>query len=550
MIQDRIRELIERAIRAAQDAGDLPEVDLPDITVERPNRPEHGDFASPVAMPLAGPMKRNPRQIADTIVAHFPENEVVTELEVAGPGFINMRLTPNWLTDQVDRILEEGAHYADVDLGEGRRAQVEFVSANPTGPLTVGHGRNAVIGDAMASILEAAGWDVTREYYFNDGGLQMKVLGESVRLRVRELLGEEIEFPEDHYQGEYLVEIARKLLAEYGEDVVAKDWEFFKEYAEDEIFAEIRATLNRLNIQHDVYTNEVSFYEDDSVWDVVDRLRAKGYAYDKEGAIWFEATEFGSDKDRVLVRSTGEPTYRLPDVAYHIDKLERGFDLVVDVLGSDHVAQTPDIANAVRALGYDADKIHVIFHQFITLVRGGEKVKMSTRRANFVTLDELIDEVGADAVRFFMIHRSPDAQMDFDMALATEQSDENPVYYVQYAHARTAGILERNAPDYGVTYDPDADVSVLTHDSEKTLINEMLRLSEVIHLCAGRLEPHQLTFYARDLATAFSAFYRDCPVLAAEDEQLVAARMKLVKAAQIALARVLHMMGMNAPKEM
>lgn len=550
MLQEQMRTLIERAIHAAQDAGELPAADLPEINIERPSKPEHGDFATPVAMPLAGPMKRNPRQIAEAIVAHLPDTELIAEVSVAGPGFINMRLAPNWLTNQIDRILDEGAGYADIDLGHSRRAQVEFVSANPTGPLTVGHGRNAVIGDTMATILEAAGWDVTREYYYNDGGRQMKMLGESLKLRYRELLGEEIDFPEDYYQGEYLVEIAQTIRDEHGADALDRDWEFFKEYAEQAIFAEIRATLERLNITHDVFTNEVSFYDNNAVWDVVDKLKESGYAYEEEAAIWLKSTEFGSDKDRVLVRSTGEPTYRLPDIAYHIDKLKRGFVLVVDVLGSDHIAQTPDIHNAVRALGYDADKIHVIFHQFITLVRGGELVKMSTRRANFVTLDELIDEVGADAVRFFMIMRSPTAQMEFDLDLATEQSEENPVYYVQYAHARTAGILERNAPEYGVEYDPDADVNVLTHESEKALVSEILRLSEVIQHCAERLEPHQLTFYARDLATAFNAFYRDCPVLTAENDALIGARMKLVKAAQTALARALDLMGMSAPKEM
>lgn len=550
MLHTQIQALIERALRAAQAAGDLPDVTLPEISVERPSRPEHGDFATPVAMPLAGPMKRTPREIAETIVEYLPSSDLIAGVEVAGPGFINFRLSPDWLATQVDRILAKGPRYADPALGQGRRVQVEFVSANPTGPLTVGHGRNAVIGDTLANILEAAGWDVTREYYYNDGGLQMKVLGESVKLRLRKLLGEPVEFPEEYYQGEYLVEIAQKILDEYGEDVVERDWEFFKAYAEEEIFAEIRATLECLNIVFDVFTNEVDFYENGAVWNVVDRLRERGYAYDRDGAVWFKATAFGSDKDRVLIRSTGEPTYRLPDIAYHIDKLERGFDLVINVLGADHVAQAPDVKNALRALGYDDSRIQAIFHQFVTLVRAGEAVKMSTRRATFVTLDELIDEVGADAVRFFMIQRSPDAQMTFDLELATEQSDENPVYYVQYAHARTAGILERNAPAYGVTYDSEADVGLLTHPAETALINEMLRLGEVLQLCAERLEPHQLAFYARDLAGAFSAFYRDCPVLTAEDDGLIAARMKLVRAAQTALARVLDLMGMTAPKEM
>ncbi|RME10715.1 MAG: arginine--tRNA ligase [Ardenticatenia bacterium] len=555
LIHLQLRDILADALQAAMQSGALPEVApeaLPEIIVERPKRAEHGDFASPMALPLARPMRRAPRQIAEVIVAHLPDNELIASVELAGPGYINIRLNPGWLTKQVDRILQEGEAFADLDIGAGKTAQVEFVSANPTGPLTVGHGRGAVLGDTLASILQAVGWNVTREYYYNDAGRQMRVLGDSVRLRLLQLLGQEVEFPEDYYQGEYIIDIARDILNEYGPEAAEKDWQFFKQIAQDVIFADIRQTLERLNIHHDVYTNEATFYETGAIWDVLERLREKGYVYDKDGAVWFKATEFGADKDRVLVRSTGEPTYRLPDIAYHVNKLERGFDLIVDVLGADHIAEMPDVINAVYALGYtDApQRIQPIFHQFVTLVRGGQAVKMSTRRANFVTLDELIDEVGPDAVRYFMISRSPNAQMEFDLELATQQSDENPVYYIQYAHARTAGILERQAPERGISFDPNADVSVLTHPSELALIREMLRLSDVLAHCAAELAPHHLTFYARELASTFNQFYRDCPVLTAEDEALVKARLKLVKAAQIALARTLHLLGMQAPSEM
>lgn len=555
LIHLQLQDILADALQAAMQSGALPEVApeaLPEIIVERPKRAEHGDFASPMALPLARPMRRAPRQIAEVIVAHLPDNELIASVELAGPGYINIRLNPGWLTKQVDRILQEGEAFANLDIGAGKTAQVEFVSANPTGPLTVGHGRGAVLGDTLASILQAVGWNVTREYYYNDAGRQMRVLGDSVRLRLLQLLGQEVEFPEDYYQGEYIIDIARDILNEYGPEAAEKDWQFFKHIAQDVIFADIRQTLERLNIHHDVYTNEATFYETGAIWDVLERLREKGYVYDKDGAVWFKATEFGADKDRVLVRSTGEPTYRLPDIAYHVNKLERGFDLIVDVLGADHIAEMPDVINAVYALGYtDApQRIQPIFHQFVTLVRGGQAVKMSTRRANFVTLDELIDEVGPDAVRYFMISRSPNAQMEFDLELATQQSDENPVYYIQYAHARTAGILERQAPERGISFDPNADVSVLTHPSELALIREMLRLSDVLAHCAAELAPHHLTFYARELASTFNQFYRDCPVLTAEDEALVKARLKLVKAAQIALARTLHLLGMQAPSEM
>jgi arginyl-tRNA synthetase len=299
-----------------------------------------------------------------------------------------------------------------------------------------------------------------------------------------------------------------------------------------------------------VQTNEASFYESGAIWRVLERLRAQGYAYDADGAVWLRATAFGADKDRVLVRSSGEPTYRLPDIAYHADKLERGFDLIVTVLGVDHIAEVPDIANALRALGYDADRLRALVYQFVTLLRHGQVVKMSTRKANFVTLDELIDEVGADAVRFFMLMRSSESPIEFDLDLAKRQSDENPVFYVQYAHARSVGILDRTAPERGIAFDPAADVMLLIHPSELALIKEILRLSDVVKSCATRFDLHQLTFYARDLASAFNAFYRDCPVLGAEDAALVGARLKLVKAARVGLARALGLMGMHAPEQM
>lgn len=558
MIQEQIAALIHDALHGAQKAGDLPAFEIPgvaDIPVERPRQPEHGDFATPIAMQLARPARQNPRQIAEALVRHLRlgDGSLLAAAEIAGPGFINLRLDPDWLTRQVDAVLATGASYADLDLGRGKRAQVEFVSANPTGPLTVGHGRGAVIGDTLGNILEAGGFEVTREYYFNDGGLQMKNLAESVRVRARQLLGEEIEFPENYYVGDYIVDIARDLLDQYGPEVVERDWTFFRDQAVEVIFADIRKTLDRLGVHFDVYFNEMSFYDESrpgNVWDIVAALRERDLAYDKDGAVWFRATAFGAAKDRVLVRSTGEPTYRLPDIAYHVNKLERGFDLVVNVLGADHIAQYPDIKAAVGALGYDADKINVVTNQFVTLIRDGEVVKMSTRRANYVTLDELIDEVGTDAVRYFMISRSPESQFEFNLNLATEQSDENPVYYIQYAHARTAGILDRTAPERGIPFDDAADVRLLRHPAEAALIGEILRLPEIIAFCIQRLEPHHLAHYAYELATTFNIFYRDCRVLDANNLPLSQARLKLTKAAQIALARTLSLLGMSAPSEM
>jgi arginyl-tRNA synthetase len=562
MIQNELAKLVQAAISAAQQAEALPPFDIPaEIPIERPKQPEHGDFATPVALQLAKTARRNPRQVGEAIAAQLSQGSATNSalldtVEVAGPGYINFRIAPGWYATQVETILAKSTHYADLNIGQGHKAQVEFVSANPTGPLTVGHGRGAVIGDTMSRIFEAAGYDVTREYYFNDGGLQMKNLAESVRLRARQQLGEKLEFPENYYVGGYIEEIAADLLAKHGPAVIERDWTFFRDAAVEVIFADIRKTLDRLGIKFDVYFNEMSFYDETkpgNVWDIVKQLRATDMAYDNEGAVWFRATTFGAEKDRVLVRSTGEPTYRLPDIAYHINKLQRGFDPVINVLGADHIAQYPDILAAVGALGHDSSRIAVITNQFVTLMRGGEQVKMSTRRATYVTLDELIDEVGADAVRYFMVSRAPATQYEFDLDLAKEQNNTNPVFYIQYMHARTAGIVDREAPKREVTYDPQADLLLLTHPAERALVTEMLRLPEMIEFCVRRREPHHLTFYALDLATAFSIFYDNCPVLKMDVEiptPLRQARLKLVRAAQISLATVLGLLGMSAPTEM
>lgn len=558
MIQEQIGVLVHQALLAGQAAGELPAFAIPvesDIPVERPAQPDYGDFATPVAMQLARSARTNPRQIASAIVKHLPcgDGQLILRAEVAGAGFVNVVVNPSWLVDQVDRIVSQGKHFAAPQSVRPQNVLVEFVSANPTGPLTVGHGRGAVIGDTISRILEASGARVTREYYFNDGGLQMRNLAESVRVRAKQLLGEDLPFPEEYYVGDYIKDIASELIAEEGASVGDADWTTLRDRAVAVIFADIRQTQDRLGIHFDSYFNEMTFYDKErpgNVWEIVEQLNQKGVAYEDNGAVWFAATSFGADKDRVLIRSTGEPTYRLPDIAYHIDKLKRGFDLLIDVLGSDHVAQYPDIKAAVAALGYEAEKIRVVEHQFVTLIRDGAVVKMSTRRANYVTLDELIDEVGADAVRYFMISRSQTSQFEFDLNLAKEQNDTNPVYYIQYAHARTAGILDRNSFKKNVAYNSYADVSFLGHPSEIALIKEILRLEEIIVICAQRLETHHLAYYGRDLATAFNAFYRDCRVVDPDNLPVTYARLKLVKAAQIALSRALELMGMNAPAHM
>jgi arginyl-tRNA synthetase len=553
MVQQELAEQIRQAIAAAQEAGALPAFEWDnEVIIERPRKAEHGDFATPVALKLAKPSGSKPRDVAERIAAHLETGALIASAEIAGPGFINLRLHPDWLTGQVDAILEQGSGFAELAVGEGVRTQVEFVSANPTGPLTVGHARGAVLGDTLASLLEAAGYEVTREYYFNNAGLQMESLGETLQIRYLELLGDTSRSlqPGRHYEGEYMQWIAATLHAFHGDSWRERPVVDFKDLAVDAIFAHIRHTLSRLGIEFDVYFNENSLYDSGEVDGVLEELKRREWLYFNEGAWWFKATEFGKEKDRVFIRSSGMPTYRVPDIAYHRNKLSR-FDKVVDILGADHKDAFPDVVDALKALGEETEGIGALIHQFTTLVRDGEEVKMSTRRATYVTLDELIDEVGADAVRYFMLAYSPTSQMTFDINVAKSQKEnENPVIYIQYAHARACGILEREAPRRGIEFDPEAATTSLTEEAEAGLINEIMRLKEVIMKVAETLEPHHIAYYARDLAASFNNFYDKCPVLRSDvPPELQQARLKLVAAARLALARTLALMSMNAPTE-
>jgi arginyl-tRNA synthetase len=510
----------------------------------RPKKPEWGDFSSALPLQIAKSAGRNPLEVAHLIERRLPQADFVASTSVTPPGFINVTLAPVWLAGQVEAILLEGPGFADLNLGNRRKAQVEFVSANPTGPLSVGRGRGGVIGDTMANLLSAAGYDVTREYYFNNAGKQMRDLGESLRRRYLQALGHEVEISEELYQGEYLAELGRQLASERGSTLVEDGWETFKEIAEAAMFASIQKTLDRLNIHMDVFFNENSLYDDGSVWQVLELLRQQGYIYDQDGAVWFATTRLGGTEDRVVVKSTGEPTYRLPDIAYHKNKLDRGFELIIDVLGADHKDAFPDVLRGVQALGYDPSGIKMLMNQFVTMK--GER--MSTRAGHFTTLDELIEEVGADVVRFFMLMRAADTHLEFDLDLALEQSEKNPVYYVQYAHARISSIL-RKAVESGFSAQ-NGEVRLLTHPAELALIRQLLDLSEVIDRAVRELAPHHLTTYARDLASTFHAFYRDCQVLNPEDPDMTRARLKLVTATRTGLARTLGLLGVAAPESM
>lgn len=527
----------------------VPENQCPEIQLERPNDPSHGDTATNIALQLAGVLKNNPRNIAEQIVNHLQYDSTKIEaVEIAGPGFINFRYAPDYLFDELKKVLERGIAFGKTDGIQEQKILIEFVSANPTGPLTVGHGRNAVLGDTIARLLEWTGAEVDREYYFNNAGRQMRVLGQSVRARYLQELGKEVPFPEGGYEGEYIRDIAKEMIEEGRDDLAeTKDITFFKEKAESLIFEEIQRTLGRMNIKMDSFFNEHDLYEDGSIDKTVETLREKGLVYDKEGAVWFKTTEFGKEKDTVLVKSTGEPTYRLPDIAYHANKLNRGYDTCIDVLGADHIATYPDVLSGIESLGYDSGKVEVVVYQFVTLVKDGKPYKMSTRKANFVTLDDLMDEVGADVTRFFFLMRSPNTHLEFDVATAKEAGEKNPVFYLQYAHARIHSILRKVNEEYAFQNEPD--LPLLAHESEIKLIKTMLRFPEMIESAAESREPHRLINYLEDLATDFTSFYHDCRILG-EEKNLVQARSALAKATAQVLANGLGILGISAPEEM
>jgi len=564
-----MKAYIEEALRQVLRTIDgVPEDFRPEL--EKPNNPEHGDLATNAAMQLARYLKRPPRQIAEEIAERLRalplDPRRVASVEVAGPGFLNFRFAPDYLAQVLADILAAGERYGRSDLGQGRPAIVEYVSANPTGPLTVGHGRNAVLGDTIANLLDWIGYRVTREYYYNDAGRQMRVLGESVRARYLALVdpnlptkkiqvaeGEWVEvpepFPEDGYLGDYIIDIARMLYEQHGDALRdVEDITPFKEAAEKVIFEDIRRTLARLGIHMDSYFNEHTLYENGKIWEVVEALREKGYIYEKDGAVWFRTSALGKDQDTVLVKRTGEPTYRLPDIAYHITKFERGFERIVDVFGADHIATYPDVLRALEVLGYDISKVDVVIYQFVTLVRGGEPVKMSTRKATYVTLDELIDEVGEDVTRFFFLMRSPNTHLEFDLDLAREASEKNPVFYLQYAHARICSIM-RKADEVGLKESPNPDLTLLQHEAEQALIKELMRFPEVIQEAAQTYEPHRVANYLREVAVAFTKFYDHCRIIG-EPEPLAQARLALARAARLVLANGLRVLGISAPERM
>ena len=529
------------------------------LTFEKPRVEAHGDLTTNIAMLLAKALGKTPRVMAQELVNTLNvDPEFVSAVEIAGPGFINFRFTERFFNKQVGAILEKGESFGRSAVGRKKKTQVEFVSANPTGPLSVGHGRQAAIGDTLANLLEWTGHDVTREYYYNNAGRQMRMLADSTYARYRQLFDASFAFPEDGYQGDYIREIAQRLKDEKGDALCAmeteKAIEQCKAYAEMALFDAIKAVLGRMGVHFDVFFNEDSLYSSGKIREVIEEFRTMGIAYDQDGAVWLKATALGLDQDRVIVKSTGEPTYRLPDIAYHREKFRRGFELVVDVFGADHIATIPDVLAGVKALGYDSEKVKVVIHQFVTLMRDGQQVKMSKRSANFVTLDELIDEVGADAVRFFFLMRGVSTHLEFDLNLALEQSDKNPVYYVQYAHARIASVL-RHAESQGLlTSDsliaPDMiNLSLLIQPEEIALVKMLLDFPEIVDSACFGFEPQRITTYLHEVATAFHKFYHEHRVVI-PDRDLSIARLALCQASKTVLANGCKILGISAPERM
>ncbi len=555
MIRSRLIEVLAKCFSEGVEEGLWSEKGAGKFVVELPKHEGQGDFSTNFALVLAGIEKKNPRDIAGQLVDKLlGYKELVAEVDVAGPGFVNIAIQPAVWQGLIVMVMAAGADFGRSSVGGGRKVMVEFVSANPTGPLSIGHGRQAILGDSIARLLEATGHDVFREYYYNDAGRQMRVLGESTRARYLELLNKEHSFPEDGYQGEYIVDIAKSLIDEKGETLTeTAEVEPFKAQAERFIFKDISSTLLRMGIEFDNYYNERSLYEDGHIDDVVGKLRELGYVYEKDNATWFTTTKFGQEQDRVIIKSSGEPTYRLPDIAYHREKFRRDFDWLIDIFGSDHIATVPDVLSGVKALGYDPDKVTVVLHQFVTLTRDGKQVKMSTRKANFITVDELLDEVGVDPVRFFFMMRKADSQMEFDLALAKKESQENPVYYVQYAHARLCAIA-RQAEEKNIPL-PDAkalaavDLSLLVTPEEIKLLKAISRMPGVVEQAALELAPHKMIFFLIDLAGLFHSFYNKHKVLT-DDKALSTARLGLMAALRIALYNGLSICGLTAPEKM
>lgn len=561
MARDELAGLIERAALAAQARGLLPDVKLPEFTVEPPTRAEHGDYATNLAMRLARAARMSPTAIAATLIQSLPANDVIARAEVAGAGFINLTLNPQWVARRIAKILEVDGAYGNNSTGGGRRVQIEFVSANPTGPLHAASGRAASLGAALGNLLRASGWQVELEYYVNDAGSRLAVFGESILARylaARGVTGPRTEVPKEGYLGEYVTEYATHLAAEHGDRfevmAIGDAIPLLARMGAEHMIERHRADMAALGIEFDVWFREQSLHDSGDVTAIVDELRQRGHVADRDGAVWFQTTALGDDRDNVLVRSNGTPGYMTADIAYHRNKfITRGFDKVIDIWGADHQGHVGRMKASMQAIDLDPERLTILLHQMVVLRRGAEVVTMSKRQGNIIALSDVIEEVGPDACRFFFLTRSADSQMDFDLELAKRQAADNPVYYVQYSHARTSSILQV-ASSRGIDPPTGADAAPYSHPGEIALVRFLIHYPQVVADAATDLEPHRLTFAAQELASLFNAFYRDCRVLPSDhvplDTATVRSRLLLVAATRAVLAHVLSLIGVSAPDRM
>ncbi len=551
--KEKLAALIADALDSASQAGLISLADKPAVSIEVPRDTNHGDFASNIAMVLAKPLKMAPRQIAQHIVEYLTEDSMIEKVEIAGPGFLNFYLRLDWLHRVLAAIEEQGVTYGNSTSGQGERVLLEFVSANPVGPMNVVNARAAAIGDSLTRIMEAAGFVVASEYYVNDAGNQTQIFARSLEARLLQIEDPSATFPDDGYPGDYVTDLAVRLHSEHPEVVAmasAERQEFCRSWGIDQMVAAQKEDLRSFNVEFDVWFREHRLHQTGALGEVMSILDNKGLLYESEGALWFRSQAFGDDKDRVIRKSDGAYTYVTADIAYHYDKLKRGFTKLIDLLGPDHHGYIGRMRAAVQALGYPADTLEVLILQYVSLLRDGQQVKMSKRAGEFITLQDVVDEVGRDAARFFFLMRSMESHLDFDLTLASEQSSENPVFYVQYAHARICSILKQ-AEDVGARVLPvkDVDLSLLQHTSEAAVLRKLAELPEEIAAAAEYREPHRVARYALDLAGLFHAFYTHCHVLG-EAEDLKHARLALVNSVGLVLRRVLTLLGVSAPESM
>lgn len=550
-VQENLKAEVKQAVLKA---GLATEEQLPDVVLETPKDKTHGDYATNMAMQLARVARKAPRAIAEDIVANFDKTKAsIEKLEIAGPGFINFYMNNSYLTDLIPVVMKAGDAYGETNVGEGEKVQVEFVSANPTGSLHLGHARGAAVGDSLCNILDKAGYEVSREYYINDAGNQINNLASSVEARYMQALGQEKEMPEDGYHGQDIIEIGKKLAEQEGDKYINMEEQerlaFFREYGLKYEMEKLKTDLENFRVPFDVWYSETSLYQNGKIDDALETLKEQGHVYEEEGATWFRSTTFGDDKDRVLIKNDGSYTYLTPDIAYHQDKIKRGFNKLINVWGADHHGYIPRMKAAIQALGYDKDTLEVEIIQLVHLYKDGEKMKMSKRTGKAVTMRDLVEEVGLDATRYFFAMRSADTHMDFDLDLAVSKSNDNPVYYAQYAHARICSML-RQAEELNISFDKDVDFSLIKAEKEIDLLKKVGEFPQVVGEAALKRIPHRISNYIFDLASALHSFYNAEKVLDKENIETTKARLALIQTVRVTLQNALALIGVSAPEKM